>query len=145
MIYEDRQASDLEKRAQKFIGKTYTLKDVDTSILQTFPYEYPRREIEIDLSTEEFTCICPYSGLPDFARVSIRYVPRKVCIELKALKYYLYSFRQVRAFNEHVINKILQDLAEAVSPKRMEITAIFTVRGGMKNTVTARYSGKPAR
>ncbi len=139
MVYKDRQGSKIEKKAQKTIGKSFTLKVVDASILQVFPYEYPAQEIEVELSTDEFTCICPFSGLPDFARIAIRYVPSKNCIELKSLKYYLYSFRQIRSFNEHVVNRILNDLVRVVSPRRMQIIAEFTVRGGMKNKVTVSY------
>lgn len=139
MIYEDRQSSAIEKKASKLIGKFFTVKDIDPSILQTFPYEYPKQPIDIQMVTTEFTCICPYSALPDFARLSIHYIPRNKCIELKSLKYYLYSFRQVKSFNEHVINKVLQDLVQCVKPLEMTITGEFEVRGGMKNTITASY------
>jgi len=139
MIYKDRQSSKIEKKAQRTIGKTFRLEAIDASILEVFPYEYPAQEIEVELSTDEFTCICPFSGLPDFARLTIRYVPSTKCIELKSLKYYLYSFRQIRSFNEHVVNRILKDLVKTAAPRRMQLIAEFTVRGGMKNKVTASY------
>ncbi|MFC1514505.1 preQ(1) synthase [Candidatus Omnitrophota bacterium] len=123
-------------------GTTFLLKDIDRSILQTFRYEFPKRPITVEHVTPEFTCICPFSGLPDFATLTIRYTPAKQCIELKSLKFYLFSFRQVRVFNEHVINKIIEDLVAVLKPRRMEITGEFTSRGGITNKVTASY-GKP--
>jgi len=143
MIYADRKSSSLEKKAQKFIGKTYTVDQIDASILQTFEYEYPSQELVIELSTDEFTCICPFSGLPDFAQITIEYVPSRRCVELKSLKYYLYSYRQVKSFNEHVINKILQDLVKLLSPRRVKITGLFSVRGGMKSKVEVSFPGSP--
>ena len=142
MIYEDRVPSELEKKAKKLQGKTFNLEDVDATILQTFPYQYPQRPITIEHTTSEFTCLCPFSGLPDFAKLTIRYTPFKKCIELKSLKYYLYSFRQVKAFNEHVINKILEDLVKVVKPRQMEIIGEFTIRGGITNKVSASYKRK---
>ena len=140
MIYEDRFTSPIEKKAKRLQGQTFTIKDVDPSILQTFPYQYPKRPITIEHTTTEFTCICPFSGLPDFANLIIRYVPSKKCIELKSLKYYLYTFRQVKVFNEHVINKILEDLVRTLKPRRMEIIGEFTSRGGISNKVSATYN-----
>ena len=139
MIYKDRIASNIEKKAQKTQGKTFLPSDVDSSILQTFSYEYPKRAINIEHQTFEFTCICPYSGLPDFAKLTIKYIPFKKCIELKSLKYYLYSFRQVKVFNEHLVNKILEDLVKVLKPHQMEIIGEFTSRGGITNKVTASY------
>jgi len=142
MIYEDRISSQIEKKAKKLIGNFFVLKDVDASILQTFRYEYPKRKIDIEHSTDEFTCVCPFSELPDFAKLKIIYTPNKKCIELKSLKYYLYSFRQVKVFNEHVVNKILDDLIKVLKPRKMEIIAEFTSRGGMTNKVRAIYPQK---
>ena len=139
MIYEDRLAPNIEKKAQKTLGKAFLPKDIDSSILQTFNYEYPKRPITVEHKTTEFTCLCPYSGLPDFANLIIKYIPFKKCIELKSLKYYLYSFRQVKIFNEHAINKILEDLVKVLKPRQMEIVAEFTSRGGISNNVTATY------
>jgi len=137
MIYEDRLSSKIEKKAKKLIGRQFTVSDIDPSILQVFKYEYPQRKIEIVHTTDEFTCLCPFSGLPDFAKLTIKYIPSTRCIELKSLKYYLYSFRNVKAFNEHVINKILEDLVKVLKPRRIEVIGEFTVRGGITNKVTA--------
>lgn len=145
MIYEDREAEDIEVKAQKTVGKTYLPKELDTSILEVFPYEYPKREINVEYKTHEFTSVCPYSGLPDFATLTISYTPDKNCLELKSLKYYLYAFRQVRMFNEHIVNKLIEDLSKVAKPKKMKIVGEFTNRGGMFNTVTAEYTKKTTK
>lgn len=142
MIYQDRYIDPLEKKAKKTLGGTFLPKDIDSSILQTIKYEYPHRKINVELTSEEFTSICPFSGLPDFALITIMYVPRKKLIELKSLKYYLYSYRNVKIYNEHVVNKVLEDLKYVLSPYEICITACFTVRGGTKNKVTANYKGR---
>lgn len=142
MIYEDRKQDLIEKKAKKTIGQVFLPKDIVTSILQTISYEYPKRKINVELTTDEFTCLCPFSGLPDFARITVNYVPRKKLIELKSFKYYLYSYRNVRIYNEHAINKILEDLRKVISPREITVIGEFTVRGGAKNKVTAQYKGK---
>jgi 7-cyano-7-deazaguanine reductase len=139
MVYEDRKEDFLEKKAKKIAGKTFRPEDLDPSILQTIPYEYPKRKITSELITDELTCLCPFSGLPDFARLTINYVPYRKLIELKSLKYYLYSFRNVKIYNEHAVNRILEDLKKALSPCEITITGDFTSRGGITNKVTARY------
>ena len=142
MVYDDRTSSQIEKKAKKTIGKFYTKDDIEAGILQTIPYEYPQRKVIVEMSTDEFTCVCPFSGLPDFAKITIRYIPRKKLIEMKALKYYLYAFRNVKIYNEHVVNKILEDLVSVLKPYEMTIEGEFTVRGGVKNKVTATFKAK---
>ena len=142
MIYEDREISSIEGKAKKIIGKISLPKDLDPSILQTIPYQYPKRKIVTELTTDEFTCLCPFSGLPDFANLTISYIPTKKLIELKSLKYYLYSFRNVKIYNEHAINIILQDLKKALKPYQITVVGEFTSRGGVKNKVTASYRKK---
>ncbi len=93
----------------------------------------------------EFTCLCPRTGQPDFARITIRYVPDKRCVELKSLKLYLWSYRNEGAFHEAVINKILDDLVKAVGPRRMSVAGDFFVRGGIHTTVTAEHKKKNRR
>lgn len=139
MIYQDRTASSLEKKAKKILGETYSKEDIDRTILQTIAYEYPKRKITVETTTDEFTCLCPFSGLPDFAYLTIRYIPQRRLIELKSLKYYLYSFRQVKIYNEHVVNKILEDLVKVLKPHELTVTGEFTSRGGIKNKATACY------
>jgi 7-cyano-7-deazaguanine reductase len=142
MIYGDRKASSLEKKAKKTAGKVYAKKDIDASILQTIPYEYPKRKIQVELTSDEFTCLCPYSGLPDFADLTLSYVPRRKLIELKSLKYYLYAFRNVKIYNEHAVNKILEDLVKVLKPYEITVTGEFTSRGGIKNKVSACQKSK---
>ena len=107
--------------------------------LQTFPNPYPDRDYEIVIEAPEFTCLCPMTGQPDFAVIHIRYVPDQLCVELKSLKLYLWSYRDEGAFHEAVTNKILDDLVQATKPRRMEVRAVFNVRGGIQTTVVARY------
>lgn len=142
MIYKDRVSSKIEEKVKKSIGKLRQADEIDASILQTMPYEYPQRKITVSLTSDEFTCVCPFSGLPDFAHLLIEYTPRKKLIEMKSLKYYLYSYRNVKIYNEHVVNKILEDLVKVLSAYTMKVTGEFTVRGGMKNTVTAQFLPK---
>lgn len=139
MIYEDRKTSSLEKKAKKTAGKTFPPSAVEASILQTIPYEYPQRKITVNLSTSEFSCLCPFSGLPDFATLTIIYTPRKKIVELKSLKYYLYAFRSVRIYNEHLVNKVLEDLKKILQPYEIIVIGEFTPRGGIKNKVVASY------
>lgn len=139
MIYEERFQDPLEKKAKKTAGKAFLPKDIDCSILQTIDYQYPKRKVTVESTTDEFTCICPYSGLPDFANLTIRYIPRRKLIELKSLKYYLYAFRNVKVYNEHAVNKILEDLVKTLTPYEMTVVGEFTSRGGIKNKVTASY------
>lgn len=142
MIYEDRTSSNLEKAAKKTQGKTFLPREISRHILRTIPYEYPHRKISVKLFTEEFTCICPFSGLPDYAKLTVSYIPRNKLIELKSLKYYLYAYRNVKIYNEHVTNKILEDLKKVLTPWQLTITARFSQRGGIENTVEATYSAK---
>ncbi len=139
MLYKNRKPADIEIKAHSVVGKTFSPKTVDNTILRTFPYEYPRRAIDVVHTTKEFTCVCPFSGLPDFAEITISYVPDKKCVELKSLKYYLYSYRQTKIFNEHVVNKILEDLVPVVKPLKLTVIGKFTTRGGLETTVTAEY------
>ena len=107
--------------------------------LETFPNPRPERDFEITLECPEFTCLCPRTGQPDFATIRIRYVPAELCVELKSLKLYLWSYRDEGAFHEAVINKILDDLVRTCRPKAMTVIGDFNVRGGIHTTVTAEY------
>lgn len=107
--------------------------------LDTFPYEFPGKEIKIKFEIPEFTCVCPFSDFPDFATIRIEYVPNQRCIELKSLKLYINSFRDVKVFHEHVINMILEDFVNACDPLSVEIEGDFNVRGNIKTTVKAKY------
>ena len=110
--------------------------------LDTFAYEFPGREIKIKFEMPEFTCICPFSDFPDFAVIRLEYSPRERCVELKSLKLYVNSFREVKVFHEHVINLILEDFVRACDPLSVEIEGDFNVRGNIKTTVSASYKRK---
>ena len=110
--------------------------------LEVFPNPCPQRDYEIRFECPEFTCVCPKTGQPDFATIRIVYIPDKLCVELKSLKLYLWSYRNEGAFHEAVTNKILDDLVEAVSPRRMEIEGDFFVRGGIHTVVKVSYKKK---
>jgi 7-cyano-7-deazaguanine reductase len=107
--------------------------------LDTFAYEFPGKEIKINFEIPEFTAICPFSDFPDFALIRIEYVPNARCIELKSLKLYINSFRNVKIFHEHVINIILEDFVAACDPLSVEIEGDFHVRGNIKTVVRASY------
>jgi 7-cyano-7-deazaguanine reductase len=107
--------------------------------LDTFTYEFPGKEIWVEFEMPEFTAICPFSEFPDFGVIKLKYVPDTRCIELKSLKLYVNSFRDVKVFHEHVINVILQDFVEACDPLKVEIEGDFHVRGNIKTVVRASY------
>ncbi|MEZ5308321.1 MAG: preQ(1) synthase [Pyrinomonadaceae bacterium] len=108
--------------------------------LDSFEYEYQGSEIWIDFEIPEFTAICPFSDFPDFATIRLRYVPNKRCVELKSLKLYINSFREVKVFHEHVINIIREDFVSACDPLKLEITGDFNVRGNIKTLVSTSYT-----
>lgn len=116
--------------------------EMDLVPLDSFKYEYAGREIWIDFEIPEFTAICPFSDFPDFAVIKLKYVPRERCIELKSLKLYINSFRNIKVFHEHVINIILEDFVKACDPLRVEIEGDFHVRGNIKTVVRASYTRK---
>lgn len=107
--------------------------------LDTFPNPRPGRSFEVRFDCPEFTCVCPKTGQPDFATIRIRYVPDQTCVELKSLKLYLWSYREVGAFHEAVTNQILDDLVAATQPKSMVVEGDFMVRGGIHTVVEASY------
>ena len=113
--------------------------DMSLEPLDTFDYEFPGREIRINFEIPEFTAICPFSDFPDFATIRLEYVPNMRCVELKSLKLYINSFRNVKIFHEHVINVILEDFVEACDPLQVEIEGDFHVRGNIKTVVRASY------
>jgi len=138
----ERQASDQFKALDKsipFKGE----EAIDTDVLECFDYAYADsatgQGMEIVTTTEEFTSVCPFSGLPDFARVTITYTPDRHCIELRSLKYYLMSYRDVGIWYEHLVNRMLDDLVRAIQPRRLSVEIVCNPRGGLASTVTARY------
>ena len=107
--------------------------------LEVFPNPQPARDYIIRIRVPEFTCLCPKTGQPDFATLHIKYIPDKLCVELKALKQYVWSFREEGGFHEDLTNQILDDLVAATEPRFMRLTADFNVRGGIYTTVEAEY------
>ena len=112
---------------------------ITPDVLETFPYEYPSREAVVEVSTDEWSCVCPYSGLPDFGTLTVRYVPSEECIELKSLKYYLTSFRNVGIYQEHAANRVLEDLVACCAPVWMEVVLDYRLRGGIHTVVTVSH------
>jgi 7-cyano-7-deazaguanine reductase len=126
----------------KALDRRYDVQEissVDVGVLETLPYEYAGKDIVVDIETDEFTAVCPYSGLPDFATIKIHYTPGKTIVELRSLKYYLFSFRNVGIYQEHLVNKILDDLVRCLKPKWMMVVADYKVRGGIHTVATREY------
>lgn len=137
----------MEKDQFKAQDKTLPFKGeeaIDSECLECFEYEYADKpvgdDIDIVTTTNEFTSVCPFSGLPDFADVTITYSPNRKCLELRSLKYYLMSYRDVGIWYEHLVNRMLDDLVKAVEPKSMTIVIEANARGGLASTVRASYS-----
>lgn len=116
---------------------------IDPRCLDTFPYEYVGKDIDIRIETDEFTAVCPWSGLPDFATIRVNYIPRKVCIELRSFKYYLLSYRNVGIYQEHAVQRILSDLVRVAKPRWMEVIADYRIRGGVHTVASAEYGSRP--
>ena len=117
-----------EGRTVPFVGPEH----VDIAVLETFPYDGPEQEIVTE--TKEFSAVCPYSGLPDFATLTIKYIPGKSCIELKSLKYHVLSYRNVGIFQEHATAKLAEDLYGVLKPKSITVTTVYNIRGGFDTT-----------
>ncbi|MEQ1644337.1 MAG: preQ(1) synthase [Pyrinomonadaceae bacterium] len=108
--------------------------------LDSFAYEFPGKEIWVEFEIPEFTAVCPFSDFPDFGVIRLKYVPNQLCVELKSLKLYINSFREVKIFHEHVVNLILEDFVQACDPIKVEIEGDYNVRGNIKTVVRASYS-----
>ncbi len=119
-----------EGRTLPFVGPEH----IDVAVLEAFDYEGPAQEIVTE--TGEFTAVCPYSGLPDFARLAISYVPDRRCVELKSLKYYVTSFRNVGVFQEHATARIAEDLFRLLAPRKLSVRTVYNTRGGFETTCT---------
>ena len=130
--------------ADKYVSKRFDIESeeaIDLDVLEAIPFDYPGSATELVYETDEFTCVCPWSGLPDFARLAIRYVPGKTLVELKSLKYYLTSYRNVGILQEHAVNRILNDLVQLTRPVSMVVESEYKERGGIKTKAVARYEG----
>ena len=115
---------------------------VDVEVLDTFPYEYVGNVVVVNIDTDEFTAVCPFSGLPDFATIRVSYIPNKQVIELRSFKYYLLSYRNVGIYQEHLVNKVLKDLVHCCRPKWMQVIADYKVRGGVHTVASVEWGEK---
>ena len=120
-------------------GLQKNIKNLKTPGIEVWENKYSDKEYTIILENPEFTCVCPKTGLPDFANITIQYKPAKFCIELKSFKMYLLFYRNVGVFHEHVINKIMEDFIEACKPRWAYIKGEFNTRGGIYATISAEY------
>jgi 7-cyano-7-deazaguanine reductase len=126
----------------KYAAKRYDIQQqdaIDVAILEAIPFDYTDSATEVVYETDEFTSVCPWTGLPDFARLVISYAPHNSLVELKSLKYYLTSYRNVGILQEHTVNRILQDLVQLLQPVSMIVESDYKERGGIKTKATARY------
>jgi len=116
---------------------------LETPEIETFRFMFPGSDTQLKVETSEFTCVCPKTGLPDFATIKIRYRPNELCLELKSFKEYLLSFRNLGIFHEHVVNVLKRDLVKACRPVWLEIEGVFNARGGIVTTAIANYGDIP--
>ena len=130
-----------KKQKNSYEGLQINIRNLETPEIEVWRNEYPDKVYTVNLSIPEFTCICPKTGLPDFAVICIEYSPRKFCVELKSFKMYTIFFRNLGIFHEHLINKMLEDFVKAVGPRRVKITGIFNPRGGITTIVSREYKG----
>jgi len=129
----------MKKRTSDYEGLQANIRNLRTPKIEVWENQYPDKEYAITLDIPEFTCICPKTGLPDFARIVIEYVPEKYCVELKSFKLYTIFYRNIGIFHENATNKILEDFVSACKPRWAKITAEFNPRGGITTTVSREY------
>jgi 7-cyano-7-deazaguanine reductase len=129
---------------QSYDGLQSNIREMKTPSIETWKNEYSDKDYTIEVTTPEFTTICPKTGLPDFGTIQIAYIPDEQCVELKSLKEYFLFYRDVGIFHEHVVNKILVDFVAACNPRRVEIVGDFHVRGGIKTVIRANYERETA-
>jgi len=126
-------------KKRTYRGLQENIRSFKTPKIGLFRNKYSDKDYIVSVETDEFTCICPKTGLPDYARIKIDYIPDRSCVELKSFKLYLISYRNIGIFHEHVINRILDDFVDACSPRWAKITGEFSLRGGIRTTVTREY------
>ena len=127
------------KKQSSYEGLQKTVRQLKTPTIDVWENQYPDKEYTVSLEIPEFTCICPKTGLPDFATIHITYGPLKTCVELKSFKMYLIFYRDVGIFHEHLVNKILDDFVKACRPRWAKIEVAMNPRGGIGTTVKAEY------
>lgn len=132
----------MAKRPGSYEGLQENIRRLKTPAIEVWTNQYPDKEYVINLEVPEFTCICPRTGLPDFACISIEYSPHKYCVELKSFKMYTIFYRNIGIFHEHVINRMLDDFVAACRPRWVRIKGIFNPRGGITTSVIREYKRK---
>ena len=135
----------MKKKQLKGLDRRYdvgSMNEIDADVLDIFPYEYPGKDVLINIDMNEFTAVCPFSGLPDFATIKVDYIPNKLIIELRSFKYYLLSYRDVGIYQEHAVNRILQDLVQCCKPKWMQVIADYNIRGGVHTVASVEWGKK---
>ena len=129
----------MKNTKNSYRGLQESIRKLKTPRIETIENKYADKDYQVRLETAEFTCVCPKTKLPDFANIIIEYIPDKLCVELKSFKLYLYSYRDIGIFHEHLANRILDDFVIACLPRHAKITCEFNIRGGIKTTVTREY------
>jgi 7-cyano-7-deazaguanine reductase len=130
------------KDRSSYEGLQNNVRRLKTPEIEVWENQYPDKVYTISLDVPEFTCICPKTGLPDFAQIKIEYSPAKYCIELKSFKMYTIFFRDIGIFHEHLINKLMDDFVKVAKPRWVKITGVFNPRGGITTTVTREYKAR---
>jgi len=130
----------MAKKVSSYEGRQRNIRNLKTPEIEVWKNQYPDKIYTINLEIPEFTCICPKTGLPDFAVITIEYSPHKYCVELKSFKMYSIFYRNIGIFHEHVINKILEDFVKACKPRWVKIKGVFNPRGGITTTVIREYN-----
>jgi 7-cyano-7-deazaguanine reductase len=132
----------IRHKGYSYEGLQKNIRTLKTPGIEIWENQYPDKLYNITIDIPEFTCICPKTGLPDFAVIKIEYSPKAYCLELKSLKMYTIFFRDIGIFHEHLVNKMLEDIVRAVKPRWLKITAVFNPRGGITTTVSREYTSK---
>ncbi len=127
------------KKKSDYEGRQEYVRTMKLPPIEVWENKYPDRDYKIHLDILEFSCVCPKTGLPDFATFELDYVPDKWCIELKSLKLYLTAYRNIGIFHEHVVNRIVDDLVKACKPRYLKLKGVFNIRGGIRTTVEREY------
>lgn len=132
----------MKKNKSSYEGLQSQVRNLRTPEIEVWENQYAEREYTIAIEIPEFTCICPKTGLPDFATIKIDYIPGKTCLELKSLKMYIVFFRDIGIFHEHLTNKILDDIVKSCAPRWAKVSAVMNPRGGIATSVSAEYKKK---
>lgn len=125
--------------SSSYEGRQKHIRTLKMPVIEVWENQYPDRDYTVDLTIPEFTCLCPKTGLPDFAVIKVSYKPTKVCLELKSLKLYLIEYRNIGIFHEHLVNKLMDDFVKACKPRWMRIEVVMNPRGGISTTAAVEY------